>query len=152
MTQLHDERLDVLAAIDEATSPHDRRRASRIKRKVATQMTPWSVGVAAVPIGIVIEDISESGVAVVHSEPLPEGSKFLVTVPRKYHGPQVVECDVVRCEPRGGRLFTIGMRATQRIEHIEHAKAEMTLTSRRTRLLFLTFGIISLCVAMFMPL
>ncbi len=44
------------------------------------------------------------------------------------------------------------MEATQRIEHVEHAKAQMTLTSKRTRMLFLLFGIIGICVAAFVPL
>lgn len=152
MTETLDQRQDLLDAIDEATGDSERRRCNRIKRKVATQMTPWDVGVPAVPFGVVIEDISATGVGVVHSEPLASGKKFLVTVPRKYHGPQVVECRVVWCKPWGHHMYTIGLEATQQIEHIEQAKAEMTLTSRRTRIMFLLFGIIGICIAAFIPL
>lgn len=150
MTEVQDERLDVMAAIEEASG--ERRRAMRIKRKIATQMTPWQVGVSAVPFQVVIEDISETGVGIVHSEAIAAGAKFLLTVPRRYHGPQVVECKVVRCEQRGHGLFSIGLEACQRIEHVEQTKMEMRVTSVRTRVLFLVFGLVGLGIAIFVPL
>jgi len=81
MTEPRDDRLDVIAAIEEANESPERRRATRIRRKIATQMTPWQVGTAAVPFGVVIEDISETGVGIVHSTGFEVGSTFLLTVP-----------------------------------------------------------------------
>jgi hypothetical protein len=153
MTEVRDERLDLMDAIEDASSDErERRRSLRIRRKVSTQMTPWTVGVAAVPFGVIIEDISESGVGIVHSEPIEAGKKFLLTVPRKFHGPLVIECVAVRCESRGHGLFNIGMVASQKIEHVEQTHAEMRLTSTRTRLLLLLFGVFGLAVAAFVPL
>ncbi len=152
MTDLRDERLDVIAAIDDATQSNERRRANRIRRRVATQMSPWMLGVPAVPFGVVIEDISETGVGIVHSEPLELDRKYLLTVPRKFHGPIIIECTAVRCEPQGHGLWKIGLEASDKIEHVEHTQAEMTVTSRRTKMLFLAFGIIGLAIAAFMPL
>ncbi len=123
MTELQDDRLDMLSAIDVATGAQDRRRALRIKRKVATQMTPWNVGTSAIPFSVIIEDISETGIALVHSEPLAMGSKFLVTVPRKYHGPQVVECRVIRCDPAD----TISLRSAWK----RRSELSMSNTPRR---------------------
>ena len=151
MTELRDDRLDVIAAIEEAESP-DRRRATRITRKVATQMTPWQVGTAAVPFGIVIEDISETGVGIIHTAPLDIDASFLLTVPRAYHGAIIIECKVVRCEKRGNGLFKIGLAARQRIEHVEQTRRQMTITSRRTKILFLLFGVVGIAVAALVPL
>jgi hypothetical protein len=153
MTELRDERQDVMDAIEDAsTDQKDRRRSLRIRRKVSTQMTPWTVGTAAVPFGVIIEDISETGVGIVHSEAIELGKKFLLTVPRRYHGPLVIECVAVRCEPRGHNLFSIGMESAHKIEHVEQTKATMRLTSKQTRMLFLAFGVVGLLIAAFVPL
>ncbi|HEX8525003.1 MAG TPA: PilZ domain-containing protein [Tepidisphaeraceae bacterium] len=152
MTEVRDDRSDVMAAIEDASAGAERRRAMRIRRKIATQMTPWEVGVPTIPFQVIIDDISETGVGIVHSERIEVGKKFVLTVPRKYQEPQVVECKVVRCESAGHGLHKVGLEACARIEHVEQTKAEMRVTSTRTRVLFLFFGIIGLAIAAFVPL
>ena len=152
MIELRDDREDAIAAIEQAEESDERRRASRIRRKVATQMVPWKLGVPATPFGVVIEDISETGVGIVHSEALPAGMTYQLTVPRARMHPVVVQCTTVRCEQREDRLYKIGLRAASKIEHVDQAKKAMLLTSKRTRLLFLAFGLVGIIVAAVVPL
>jgi hypothetical protein len=153
-----DDRADAIAAIEDAhaylapSGPRDRRQNGRIRRKVATQMVPWSMGVAPVPFGVVIEDISESGIGILHTEPIHPGRRYRLTVPRALMGSVVVECTVVRCEQRGQKLYKIGLSSATPIEHVEKTRASMTLTSPRTKLLFLAFGIVGLAIAAFWPM
>src|SRR5438552_815980 len=79
------------AASDESDglSSHDggeRRRAPRVRRKFVSQMTPWAAGHASVPFEVVIEDMSETGVGVLHATPLEIGLRHLLTVPRGDEG------------------------------------------------------------------
>src|SRR3954469_17801307 len=88
----------------ERAFPHpltDRRRATRVKRKFVTQMTPWAPGYASVPFEVVIEDVSDAGVGIVHDRPLEIGVCHLLTVPRDGAKPIVLEYLVVRCEQTG---------------------------------------------------
>ena len=152
MIETRDDREDAIAAIEQAEGGAERRRASRIRRKVATQMVPWKLGVPATPFGVVIEDISETGVGIVHGEPLPVGMTYQLTVPRARMNPIVVHCETVRCERREDGLYKVGLKAGSKIEHIEQAKKSLMLTSKRTRLLFLAFGVVGIIVAAVVPL
>src|SRR5215213_6985983 len=87
----------------------ERRRAVRFKRKFVSQMTPWSAGQAAVPFQVVIEDISDAGVGILHSEELEIGRRHLLTVPRDGQRPVIRQFTVVRCEKRFDGLYTIGL-------------------------------------------
>ena len=154
ITDERDDRADMINAIEDASAPElsARRAADRIRRKVATQMVPWSVGMSPVPVQVVIEDISETAIGVIHSEPVEPGRKFLITVPRAYMDPIVIEGAATRCEQRGQRLYKIWLASTTPIEHVEQAKQSMTLTTPRTKFLFLIFGAISLAIAAFWPI
>ena len=152
MSVLHDDSSDRMAAVEACHMSMERRRAARITRKVATQMVPWQVGRAATPFGVIIEDISETGVGIIHSEALEEGAKYLLTVPRAASKPVTIQCEVVRCERRGEHSFNIGLVAGEKIKDPEGTKRAMRLTSGRTRLLFMLFGVVGLLVAVLVPL
>src|SRR2546430_2485058 len=77
------------------------RRATRLKQKFVTQMTPWAAGHASVPFEIVINDISDMGLGIIHDQPLELGLRHLVTVPREDgKKPLTHEYIVVRCDRR----------------------------------------------------
>lgn len=147
-----DDPADAQLAIEQAEAAPDRRAARRIRRRVATQMVPWRLGVPAVPFSVVIEDISRSGIGVVHTEPLPLGMQYVLTLPRAGMHSTVVVCEVVRCEQAGSRLHRIGLSSAEPIEHVERTRDKMRLTSRDTRILFLLFGIFGLILAVFLPI
>jgi hypothetical protein len=130
----------------------DRRRSTRVKRKFVTQMTPWAPGYASVPFEVVIEDISDAGVGIVHDRPLEPGVRHLLTVPRDGGKPIVLEYLVVRCQQRGENQYHIGL------ECADHAGTRLVqvpdrpVVSRRLKTLFLLFGIFGLLIASLAPL
>lgn len=128
----------------------DRRRNSRLKRKFVTQMTPWSPGVASVPFEVVIEDISESGVGLIHDQAIRLGLRHLLNVPREDGNSSIVrEYIVVRCERRGDGSFGIGMELSTARGSVDE---KPRVTSSRLKMLFLLFGIFGLIIAALAPL
>ena len=133
-----------------AVAQEERRRAERTKRKFVTQMTPWAPGVPSVPFDVVIEDISQTGVGVVHEQALNIGVPHLLTVP--HDGRAVIrEYVVVRCDPRPDGKFTIGLEAS-------HARSSggaapvKSVVGKNVKLLFLALGVAGLLAATFIPL
>jgi hypothetical protein len=127
----------------------ERRRAVRFKRKFVSQMTPWSAGQAAVPFQVVIEDISDHGIGILHSEPLEVGVRHLLTVPREVGRAVIRQVTVIRCDRRFDGLYSIGLE-TENVS--PPPKAQRPLASRKTKILFLLFGIVGLLIVTFMPL
>ena len=129
----------------------DRRRAARQKQKFVTQMTPWAAGHASVPFEVVINDMSEQGLGIIHDQPLEIGLRHLVTVPRNDGmKPMTLEYIVVRCERRGDGNYTIGLERSIARDSVDLPAKRVV--SERVKLLFLLFGIFGLIIATFAPL
>lgn len=134
------------------TQPDERRRCTRLKQKFVTQMTPWEPGHASVPFEVVITDVSDAGVGIIHDQPLEVGLRHLVTVPRDGGvKPITLEYRVVRCECRHDGSYCIGL------ERADAGPAAPKTPRRRVvsesvKLLFLLFGIFGLVIAFFAPL
>jgi hypothetical protein len=134
-----------------ANIEEDRRRAARLKQKFVTQMTPWEPGHASVPFEVVIADLSDVGVGIIHDQPLAIGLRHLLTVPRGTNGKTVVlEYLVARCEVRHDGSYLVGL---QRADARPPAPvAPKRRVSEQVKLLFLLFGIFGLIIAFFAPL
>ena len=130
----------------------DRRRAVRIKKKFITQMTPWAPGHASVPFEVVINDISDTGIGVIHDEPLEIGLRHLLSVPREGVKSVVEEFVIVRCERKGENQYQIGLeRAAFTSARTEELPRKWRV-SKRLKTLFLLFGIFGLLIASLAPL
>jgi hypothetical protein len=129
----------------------DRRRATRLTQKFVTQMTPWAPGHASVPFEVVIDNLSDSGVGVIHDQPLDVGLRHLLSIPRSSDGKAVtLEYLVVRCAHRGDGGYLIGLERAIARDSIDLPKKRVV--SERTKLLLLLFGIFGLVIAAFAPL
>ena len=129
----------------------ERRRAERMKRKFVTQMTPWAPGVPSVPFDVIIEDISENGVGLVHEQALSIGVPHLLTVPHGDAGGSIIrEYVVVRCTPRSDGKFTIGLEVS--VPRSDSQQPQRLICSKNVKLLFLALGIVGLLAATFIPL
>jgi hypothetical protein len=135
-----------------AVALEERRRAERIKRKFVTQMTPWTPGVPSVPFEVVIEDISDTGVGLVHDVPLSLGVPHLLTVPRGDEGGSIMrEYVVVRCNIRTDGKYAVGLEVSSaRSGGDKHPKK--SIVGSNVKLLFLALGIVGLLAATFIPL
>ena len=130
----------------------ERRRAERTKRKFVTQMTPWTPGVPSVPFEVVIEDISGTGVGLVHDAPLSLGVPHLLTVPRGDEGGSIMrEFVVIRCNIRTDGKYAIGLELSS-ARPSEERKPKKRIMSANVKLLFLALGIVGLITATFIPL
>ena len=129
----------------------DRRRATRLKQKFVTQMTPWAPGHASVPFEVVINDMSDMGIGIIHDQPLELGLRHLVSVPREDgKKPLTHEYLVVRCDRRSDGNYSIGLERSIARESIDEPPKRVT--SERVKLLFLLFGLFGLIIAAFAPL
>jgi hypothetical protein len=129
----------------------DRRRATRAKQKFVTQMTPWAPGHASVPFEVIINDISDHGLGLIHDQPLEIGLRHLVAVPREEgKKPVTLEYIVVRCERRSDGNYTIGMERAIARDSVDQPVKKVV--SERVKLLFLLFGLFGLVIAAFAPL
>ena len=115
-------------------------------------MTPWAAGHASVPFEVVIADISERGVGVIHDQPLEIGLRHLLTVPRENGKSVVQEYVVIRCELRGENQYAIGLERAGCASSSAPAEAHRRVVSRRLKTLFLLFGIFGLLIASLAPL
>ena len=122
----------------------------RQPRKFVSQMTPWAAGVASVPLEVVIDNISETGIGLVHGQALPLCMRYQVTVPKGDGHTVMREYVVVRCDQRGDGNFAIGLE--QSIERASVDEEPRRITTSTTKLLFLLFGIFGLLIAVFAPM
>jgi hypothetical protein len=134
-----------------AVALEERRRAERIKRKFVTQMTPWAPGVPSVPFDVVIEDISETGVGLVHDVPMTPGLPHLLTVPTDEGGSIIREFVVVRCDTRADGKYAVGLEVSAARNDGEK-KPKKSVVGSNVKLLFLALGIVGLLAATFIPL
>jgi hypothetical protein len=88
----------------------DRRCASRVKHKFVTQMTPWEPGRPPVPFDVIIDDISETGIGLIHHQPIELGLRHLLTVPRAQGKPVTREYVIARCDRRPDGHYAIGLQ------------------------------------------
>jgi len=129
----------------------DRRCATRQHQKFVTQMTPWAAGHASVPFDVVINDMSEYGLGIIHDQPLKIGLRHLVNVPSPDgKKPVTMEFIVVRTERRSDGNYTIGLERS--IAHDSIDLPAKRVVSEQVKLLFLLFGIFGLLIAFFAPL
>src|SRR4051812_36306060 len=92
----------------------ERRRAERQPRKFITQITPWSAGRSSVPFDVIIENISDRGIGLLHDQPMELGVPHLLTVPRGDHErPVMREYIVVRCDVRSDGNYSVGLELAQ---------------------------------------
>jgi len=130
----------------------ERRRAARLKQKFVTQATPWAPGIPSVPFEVIIEDLSEVGVGLIHDQPMGIGIPYLLTVPRGDEGRSLIrEYIVVRCSRKGDGKYAVGMELSTARERGD-VQAKKRVCSSRLKLLFLLFGIFGLLIATFAPL
>jgi hypothetical protein len=160
MSLTYDERSELRMAFEEAYVEPERRRACRIRHKINAKLVPWPIRIKAPPIEVRIEDFSTTGVGLVHARPLRIGAKYLLEVPRPGRSDIWVLLTVVRCLPMDDGGHGAGLEATELVDPSSLAtnpfNGELNLsgspmtTRRRTKILFLLFGIAGTALAAFL--
>jgi hypothetical protein len=158
MSLTYDQRSEIRMAFDEAYVAPERRRAARVKHQVDAEIVPWKRNRPGVPFTVTIEDFSPTGVGVVHSEPLPMESDFVVKIPRPESDPLAVLLTVVRNKPLEDGKFIVGMEISNVLDKTALSRLFNDMAgeptpaepppSRRRKILFLLFGIFGIVTAM----
>ncbi len=161
MSLTYDQRSELRWAFEEAYVEPERRRACRVRHQVATTLAPWrgKKPRGGTPLQVMIEDFSTTGVGLVHSEPLKENDQYLLEVARSQRNPIWVVLRVVRCLPMDDGTYGVGLEACELLDSTAFATnpftgsgdraRRMRIMNKRTKILFLLFGIAGLAVTAF---
>ena len=100
-------------ALAEAHVEADRRRTQRIRQRCHAEISPWHGNRAGTAFGVILEDISTTGVGIIHNDRLKVGGQYLLEIPRPEQRPLAVVLTVVRCSETAGGLFNVELAAEE---------------------------------------
>lgn len=103
----------------------DRRRAIRVPHRAAFQVRPLLSDGVGEPITVILQDLSATGMGVIHSQPLRCGEQFQVPLNREGAGMSLV-CTVVRCEQLDDELYNIGFHFNSSAAAIDAGSRQLT--------------------------
>jgi len=136
---------------ERAAAEAQARRAQRNRRKFIAQATPWSPGHPSVPFEVIIDNLSDTRVVLVHDRPIDPGMPLLLTVPVGEDGQtKMRQYTVAACSLRRDSKYTITLELTAAPD--PQPPEPKRVCSKRLKVLFLLFGIFGLIIAVFAPL
>lgn len=133
-------------AVAEEAPPSDRRHSQRIRQEVRAEISEWFGNRAGRSFGVVIQDLSTTGVGILHDVPLEPGGKYLLEIPRPNRRPLAAVFTVVRSDASSGGLFTAQLEPNEVLDVAVQAtlEREPDISGRMWRIVFLltalTFG------------
>jgi len=151
MSLTYDQKSEIRMAFDEAFVPEERRRDTRMRHRVDAQIAPWKRNRQGEPFIVRIEDFSPGGVGLTHTDGLPLGSEYLLRVPRPHADELILLLSVVRCVPVEDGSFHIGLELSSVMDQtsvgslIDAMRPPPSRLGKRTKLLFVLFGIAGIC-------
>ena len=158
-TQEFAESLEATGTLSYTHPPSDRRATTRHKQMFVTQMTPWAPGHPSIPFEVIVENTSDSGAGVIGERPAKMGMRHLLMVPRgEGEKPILREYNIVRCDLRADGKYSIGLQlivGTAAVDGTcggDAAALPRKSNGSQLKLVLLTFALICLLAALFMPL
>jgi hypothetical protein len=144
-----DQLSELQEAVADAHSFSNRRRSPRFRHECHAEMSPWENNRAGTAFGVVLENLSTTGVGIRHNGRLKEGAQYLLEIPRPGTTPLATLLTVVRCDESNGGWFDVEMTPDSILE-VANADLRRPYTgARRAKLglVFLAFAVSA--VAMF---
>jgi hypothetical protein len=97
----------------EAATNINNRRFKRFRRDGILSVIPWSHGMLGEAFQAQLKDVSTRGIGIIHTVPLPIGSRFLIRHAYRKGEPKTLLYQVVRCNVLSAAgLFCIGAELT----------------------------------------
>jgi hypothetical protein len=146
----YDQKSEIRMAFEEAYVPSDRRRDPRITLRTEAEICAWKQNTQGQPFNVRIQDFSPSGVGLLHTAEMKIGDEYLLRVPRPEMEELVVLLTVARCKPMEDGNFWVGMELSSVMDRnamgklVDVLRAPRRITSRRTLILLILFGIAGL--------
>ena len=85
----------------------DRRRSQRIRQPLHAEICEWHGNRAGAAFGVIVNDLSTTGVGILHNERFQVGAKYLIEIARPGQRPLTTLLTVVRCNQSNGGLFHV---------------------------------------------
>jgi len=125
-----DEQFDPDFDGDAIDTVEDRRRAPRTRHRVVFTLRPLprdgAAGGAGESVDVVLQDLSITGMGVIHSAAMREGDVYQIPLARGSAEPLSLVATVVRCEQLDDGLFTIGFEFNSSAEAVDAGSRHLT--------------------------
>jgi hypothetical protein len=138
---------DLQSAVEDAHSFSNRRRSPRFAHACNAEMSLWENNRAGMALGVVVENLSTTGVAIRHTGRLKEGAQYLLEIPRPGMAPLATLLTVVRCAETDGGWFDVEMTPDAVLEVAASRRRNSTASRTKMGLVFLAFA--ASAIAMF---
>ena len=110
-----------------ADSPmSDRRRAVRIPHRASFDIRPLLNDGVGPAVTVILQDLSVSGLGVIHSAALPMGQQYQIPLQRGFSESLSLVCTVVRCEQLDEGLYSIGFEFNSSAAAVDAGSRQLT--------------------------
>jgi hypothetical protein len=89
---------------------HENRSSPRVGVRVQAVVIPCTPGRKPTQYLVWVRDISQNGICLLHTEPMPRGSYFLVAFKRRTGETLTALYQVAHCQQQSDRQYTIGAK------------------------------------------
>ena len=104
----------------------DRRRTLRVPHRASFDIRPLLNDGTGPAITVILQDLSVSGVGVLHSQALAMGQQYQIPLQRNFGDPLSLICTVVRCEQLDEGLFSIGFEFNSSQAAVDAGSRQLT--------------------------
>ena|ERR1043165_8862897 len=118
--------------------------------RVCAELSPWADGRAGVGFGVMIENITTDSVEFTSCGRLTVGSQYLLEVTRRGGKSLTVTCTVTNSGKVDRARFEKPVASVEIADLVDRilGGAPKRVTTRRTKLLFIIFGIVGVAMAL----
>jgi hypothetical protein len=106
----------------------DRRRHPRIPHRANFDIRPLLANGVGTPISVVLQDMSSSGLGILHSTPLYVGDQFQIPLTRELPAGEKLSlvCTCVRCEKLDEGLYSVGFEFNSSSAAVDEGSRQLT--------------------------
>jgi hypothetical protein len=111
----------------------DRRRSPRATYRVVFNIRPvladdGGSGALGAPVEVILQDLSISGMGIIHSSAMPSGDQYEIPLTRGEDDatPMALRATVVRCEQLDDGLFSIGFEFNSSADAVDEGSRQLT--------------------------
>ena len=109
-----------------ATATLDRRRHPRVLHRANFDIRPLLSDGIGEPISVVLQDISTSGLGILHASPLRVGDQYQIPLTREMPEPLSLICTCVRCEKLDEGLYSVGFEFNSSSAAVDEGSRQLT--------------------------
>lgn len=101
----------------------DRRKSPRVPHQAAFNVRPILSDGIGKPILVVLQDLSATGMGIIHAEPMSCGQQYQIPLSES---PLSLVCTVVRCEKMDENLYSVGFEFNSSAAAIDAGSRQLT--------------------------